>query len=154
MTDKYGLVFRRQTLLRSDTYLGGAGLPDNLEWRRIDGCDIVHRRSSPQGPITVSLVAVPIANEWYNKLSGVGDYNEANPKPFHKLKWLLHFKAPVDTMFLPDWDVAIRSLGHLQDQIKVNEPQDMLVNRKGVLSELRTTANMFKIKASGISACW
>ncbi|PBK94469.1 hypothetical protein ARMGADRAFT_1079144 [Armillaria gallica] len=127
--------------------LNGAGLPDNLEWHHINGCDIVHRCSSPQGPITVSLVAVTFANEWYNKLSGVGDYNEANPKPFHKLKWLLHFKAPVDTMFSPDWDIAIRSLGHLQDQIKVNELQDMLVNRKGILSELRTTANMFKIKA-------
>ncbi|PBK87940.1 hypothetical protein ARMGADRAFT_437273 [Armillaria gallica] len=96
---------------------------------------------------TFTLVGIAESSEWYNKLSGLGDYNDNYPKPIEKLKWLLHFKSPVGTPFQDDWDVGISALQYAQRKRTARDPSDLLrVDASGVQS-IRTTSNMFKLKS-------
>ncbi|PBK96249.1 hypothetical protein ARMGADRAFT_1077745 [Armillaria gallica] len=97
-------------------------------------------------PVSLSFVAVATVKEWYIKLSGAGDYNEAFPKKFSKLKWLVHFQPPLNTIFMNDWHTGIAVLSQLQDQLCHGDGKDMLISRDSGGVELRTTASMFKEK--------
>ncbi|PBK84554.1 hypothetical protein ARMGADRAFT_1088326 [Armillaria gallica] len=97
-------------------------------------------------PASLSFVAVATAKEWHIKLSGAGDYNEAFLKKFSKLKWLVHFQPPLNTIFMNDWHTGIAVLGRLQDQLCHGDGKDMLISRDSGGVELCTTASMFKKK--------
>lgn len=154
MVDAFGLVSRRRNLLENELYLGRPDLKDSFLWRRSDNAHVLCIRPMRPGIIpavaTFTLVGIAESSEWYNKLSGLGDYNDNYPKPIEKLKWLLHFKSPVGTPFQDDWDVGISALQYAQRKRTAGDPSDLLrVDASGVQS-IRTTSNMFKLKVCAI----
>ncbi len=102
-------------------------------------------------PVTFTFVAVARSGDWYNKLSGVGDYRDDYLKPMEKLKWLLHFKSPVGTPFMEDWEVGLSTLEHAQRQQTDGVPNDLLMVSNSGERTIRTTSNMFKPKVFSIS---
>ncbi|PBK81877.1 hypothetical protein ARMGADRAFT_1090936 [Armillaria gallica] len=155
MVDAFGLVSRRRNLLENELYLGWPDLKDSFLWQQSDNAHVLCIRPMRPGIIpavaTFTLVGIAESSEWYNKLSGLGDYNDNYPKPIEKLKWLLHFKSPVGTPFQDDWDVGISALQYAQRKRTARDPSDLLrVDASGVQS-IRTTSNMFKLKQSGTS---
>ncbi len=92
------------------------------------------------------------SGNWYNKLSGVGDYNEDHPKPMEKLKWVLHFQSPVGMPFMEDWDVGLSMLEYAQRQRTDSVPYDMLMVSSSGKRSIRTTSNMFKPKVFSVFA--
>ncbi|SJL16800.1 uncharacterized protein ARMOST_20329 [Armillaria ostoyae] len=155
MADTFGLVSRHQNLLENKLYLGRPDLKDSFLWRRVDNTHVLCIRPVHPGvtPIVATFTFVGIAesSEWYNKLSGLGDYNDNYPKPMEKLKWLLHFKSPIGTPFQEDWDVGISALQYAQRKRMAGDPSDLLrINSSGVQS-IRTTSNVFKPKQAGTS---
>ncbi len=151
MSDPFGLLFRHQVLLDSKVYLGRECTSDNLEWtgntngEHLSLCDSSIENTSI-APVSLSFVAVATVKEWHIKLSGAGDYNEAFPKKFSKLKWLVHFQPPLNTIFMNDWHTGIAVLSRLQDRLCHGDGKDMLISRDSGGVELRTTASMFREK--------
>ncbi|KAK0444483.1 hypothetical protein EV421DRAFT_1735273 [Armillaria borealis] len=128
--NKFGLFMKRANWLVSQSYLASSRFVDMVDWCSVGGADILCSKSdvTPNTePMLVSLVGVPFSAGWYNKLSGMGDYDERYPKALSKLKWLLHVKPPVATIFMDDWNQAISILGCLQQHVSAGQPMDMLL---------------------------
>ncbi len=104
-------------------------------------------------PVMLTLVGIGASGEWYNKLSSVGDQCSEHPQPFSKLKWLIHFKLPSNTIFMKDWDVGIATLQFMQEQVTVGKANDMLILKKKGAIDIRTTKNMFVPKVHAILHC-
>lgn len=148
LDNKFGLFMKRVHLLVSQSYLASSHFVDTADWCSVGGTDILYSKSdvTPNTePMLVSLVTVPFSAGWYNKLSGMGDFDERYPKELPKLKWLLHVKPPVGTIFMEDWNQSISILGCLQKHVSVGQPMDMLLSRTSGM-EIRFTAKMFKEK--------
>lgn len=157
MSDSYGLIHRQTTLLESPTYLGGETVGQSLSWRTVGAADCITQHSEGTStvgdtPVMLTLVGVGTSSEWYNKLSGLGDYNDEHPHPFSKLKWLIHFKPPVNTIFMKDWDRGVATLQRMQELISIGEPNDLLVWKKKGMFDIRTTKHMFIPKVSVVSS--
>ncbi|KAK0437081.1 uncharacterized protein EV420DRAFT_204558 [Desarmillaria tabescens] len=158
MTDTFGLGFRRDALLRTDAYVGCNRLKDILVWQRIDNVDYLclqdprdsggRRLNSPTPGIFTFVAVASSAAARLNKLSGVGDYHAANPKPLAKLKWVLHFTRSRGTPFQEDWDAGISVLQHAQHLKTSGVPNDMIIIHELGAAELRTTSRMFKPKST------
>ncbi|KAK0234507.1 hypothetical protein EDD85DRAFT_955325 [Armillaria nabsnona] len=146
--NKFGLFMKQANLLVSQSYLAGSCFVDTADWCSVGGTDILCSKSDVTlntESILVSLVTVPFSAGWYNKLSGMGDFDERYPKVLPKLKWLLHVKPPIGTIFMEDWNQVISVLGCLQKHVSVGQPMDMLLSRTSGM-EIRFTAKMFKEK--------
>ncbi len=129
-----------------------------MDWLRVDGMDQIFPKSDlAEGgtldiitPLTVSFVGIPDRRPWYNKLSSLGDYDGRYPKPFTKLKWILHVNALVDTIFASDWDHGIAALQSLEHRTATTEPRDMVIKSGPKEFKVYFTANMFKRKVTAI----
>ena len=150
MSNARGLLFIRNNLLALDTYLPSDRFSQSVTWRHTSTHDklCLHATPSHKDAVTISFVAVPVVSEWHNRLSGLGDYNDHVPKPFDKLKWVLHLRSPTGTVFMQDWHVGIATLQTLQQRIERSSPNDLLIVRDRRVAELRTTARMLKCKVS------
>ncbi len=102
----FGLLMKRAHMLASDGYLARADFQEKVVWHRTGNGHVLCSRPKAIDdgpiPIVVSLVAVPSTSNWYNKLSGLGDYDERYQKGANKLKWLLHVGAPSGTIFMEE----------------------------------------------------
>lgn len=153
MSDTFGLVYRRQVLMDSATYLRRESVGRTLIWGKIGDVDCITQQvngsnDSKDASAMLTLVGIGATGDWYNKLSGLGDHRPQHPRPLSKLKWLIHFKPPVNTIFMEDWETGIATLRQLQEQISVGEPNDLLVFKEKGSTDIRTTKNMFAPKVS------
>ncbi|KAK0196418.1 hypothetical protein F5146DRAFT_1129177 [Armillaria mellea] len=146
--NKFGLFMKRANLLASQSYLASPRFIDAVDWCSAGGTDILCLKLDVMPntkPMLVSLVAIPFPAGWYNKLSGMGDYDERYPKALLKLKWLLHVKPPIATIYMDNWNQAMSVLISLQQRVSVGKPMDMLLPKSSGM-EIRFTAKMFKEK--------
>ncbi len=143
----FGLLMKRAHMLASDSYLACADFQEKVVWHWTGNghvlCSCLKAIDDGPIPIVVSLVVVPSTSNWYNKLSGLGDYDERYQKGANKLKWLLHVRAPSGTIFMEDWEWGISTLRSLQQHVATGEPKDMTM-KKGNGTELCLRANVFK----------
>ncbi|KAK0439648.1 hypothetical protein EV421DRAFT_1737807 [Armillaria borealis] len=98
---------------------------EKVAWLHFGNADVLCSRDT-SCPVVVSLVGMAVAGKWYNKLSGLGDFDKRYPKGPAKLKWLLYIKSP-----------------SVQQRVSTGQPRDMLVQKRSG-TELQLTANMFK----------
>ncbi|KAK0242402.1 hypothetical protein EDD85DRAFT_785526 [Armillaria nabsnona] len=148
MSDTHGLIHCRRFLMESESYLGQESVRHTLSWCKSNGGDCITQCASGTNymtdtPVMLTLVGIGASGEWYNKLSGIGDQRSEHSQLFSKLKWLIHFKPPSNTIFMKDWDVGMATLQFMQEQVMVGEANNMLILKKKGAINIRTTKNMF-----------
>ncbi|KAK0243337.1 hypothetical protein EDD85DRAFT_947483 [Armillaria nabsnona] len=138
---------KRAHMLASDGYLAHTDFQEKVVWHRTGNGHVLCSRPKDiddgPTPVVLLLVAIPSTSNWYNKLSGLGDYDERYKRGANKLRWLLHVGAPSGTIFMEDWERGISTLRSLQQHIATGEPKDMTI-KKGKGTKLHLRANVFK----------
>ncbi len=96
----FSLYMKRANLLASNGYLASnPDFMDKVAWLHFGNANVLCSRDT-SCPVVVSLVGVAVTGKWYNKLSGLGDFDKRYPKGPAKLKWLLYIVSPVCTIFM------------------------------------------------------
>lgn len=134
----------RRVLLRSPSYAAGPGFLSRVGWQTEEpGHVLVHRETNMN--FVVSVVAV--VSDFRYFVGPNGNYSSDQFGDFSGAKFLFHVVVPEDTPFEADFDISVRAMENIQEQIAVTKKRMHFIVGEGQDIMLRFTRNVFNKRA-------